>query len=167
MSLQHFPSPNQHHTCSLGGGELFDYCVEQDYLVEGEAICFLRQILDGLQYMHKKMICHLDLKVACNHSNYSSILVQWYTWWCSFSLISITLWYNMSSATWGRDISSKNLLIISCMHPLESCLFGSELSPLPSSDCMIAVRVLDDEKQIMNYYCQSLEVSTLFDMVCQ
>lgn len=50
-------------TCSLGGGELFDYCTEQDYLFENEAVHFLKQILDGLQYMHSKNICHLDLKV--------------------------------------------------------------------------------------------------------
>ena len=49
--------------CSLGGGELFDYCAEQDYLFENETVLFLRQILDGLQYMHSKNICHLDLKV--------------------------------------------------------------------------------------------------------
>ena len=48
----------------LTGGELFDYCVSKDYLMEGEAIMFLKQILDGLNYMHSKSVCHLDLKVS-------------------------------------------------------------------------------------------------------
>ena len=71
--LRDYFLPPVKHICSLSGGELFDYCVEQDYLVEGEAIHFLKQILDGLQYIHKKMICHLDLKVP-SHNNYTSAL---------------------------------------------------------------------------------------------
>lgn len=48
---------------SLSGGELFDYVTTKEYLVEAEAIVFLKQIMDGLEYLHSKSICHLDLKV--------------------------------------------------------------------------------------------------------
>jgi death-associated protein kinase len=36
--------------------------VSKDYLDENEAIFFVKQILDGLNYMHSRSICHLDLK---------------------------------------------------------------------------------------------------------
>ena len=48
---------------SLSGGELFDYCAEKEFLVEGETVHFMKQINSGLQYLHGKNICHLDLKV--------------------------------------------------------------------------------------------------------
>ncbi|KAI3380537.1 hypothetical protein SNEBB_010548 [Seison nebaliae] len=44
------------------GGELFDYIYEKDHLVEKEASQFLHQILNGIDYIHKRKILHLDLK---------------------------------------------------------------------------------------------------------
>ncbi|XP_024129681.1 myosin light chain kinase 2, skeletal/cardiac muscle isoform X2 [Oryzias melastigma] len=47
----------------VGGGELFDRIIDENYtLMELDAIVFIRQICDGLQYMHKMSILHLDLK---------------------------------------------------------------------------------------------------------
>ena len=73
-----------HIYCSLHGGELFDYVIEKDYLDEAEAVYYMTQILEGLDYMHKKNIVHLDLKVgvhggalaAAMMSNYYQLLTR-------------------------------------------------------------------------------------------
>lgn len=49
--------------CRVSGGELFERIVEEDYLMEEDAIDYVRQVLEGLKYMHSKSIVHLDLKV--------------------------------------------------------------------------------------------------------
>ncbi|KAK5610807.1 hypothetical protein CRENBAI_026045 [Crenichthys baileyi] len=47
----------------VGGGELFDRIIDENYtLMELDAVVFIRQICEGLQYMHKMSILHLDLK---------------------------------------------------------------------------------------------------------
>ena len=61
--------------CSVGGGELFERIVDDDFdLKESDCIRFMKQICDGICYMHSKDIVHLDLKpenVMCvsKHSN--------------------------------------------------------------------------------------------------
>lgn len=47
----------------LDGGELFDYLTQKDFLDEGEATHYTKQILGALEYAHSKNIVHLDLKV--------------------------------------------------------------------------------------------------------
>lgn len=44
------------------GGELFDFIAEKDELLESEAIFFMKQILQGLSYLHSQSIGHFDLK---------------------------------------------------------------------------------------------------------
>ncbi|KAM3596638.1 uncharacterized protein V6R79_018439 [Siganus canaliculatus] len=44
------------------GGELFDFIAEKENLLESEAIEFMKQILEGLGFMHNKNIAHFDLK---------------------------------------------------------------------------------------------------------
>lgn len=50
---------------SVDGGELFDRIIDENYtLTELDTIMFVRQICEGLRYMHKMYIIHLDLKVT-------------------------------------------------------------------------------------------------------
>lgn len=44
------------------GGELFEKVVEEDNLTEKQVIRYTRQILYGVQHMHRKHMVHLDLK---------------------------------------------------------------------------------------------------------
>ncbi|XP_041810866.1 death-associated protein kinase 2 isoform X2 [Chelmon rostratus] len=46
----------------VSGGELFDFVAEKENLLESEAIEFMKQILEGLGFMHSKNIAHFDLK---------------------------------------------------------------------------------------------------------
>ncbi|PIK40412.1 putative striated muscle-specific serine/threonine-protein kinase-like [Apostichopus japonicus] len=44
------------------GGELFERIVSQDSITEGEAVFFLKQVIDGVSHMHERNVVHLDLK---------------------------------------------------------------------------------------------------------
>ncbi|KAJ8276867.1 hypothetical protein GJAV_G00068810 [Gymnothorax javanicus] len=47
----------------VDGGELFDRIIDESYnLTELDTVLFIRQITEGLQYMHQMYILHLDLK---------------------------------------------------------------------------------------------------------
>ncbi|XP_044213169.1 death-associated protein kinase 2 isoform X1 [Thunnus albacares] len=46
----------------VSGGELFDFLAQKESLSEEEATQFIKQILDGVQYLHAKRISHFDLK---------------------------------------------------------------------------------------------------------
>ncbi|XP_036394775.1 death-associated protein kinase 2-like [Megalops cyprinoides] len=46
----------------ISGGELFDFIAEKENLSENEAIEFIKQILQGVGFMHSKHIAHFDLK---------------------------------------------------------------------------------------------------------
>ncbi|XP_062060780.1 death-associated protein kinase 2 isoform X1 [Lepus europaeus] len=46
----------------VSGGELFDFLAQKESLSEEEATSFIKQILDGVHYLHTKKIAHFDLK---------------------------------------------------------------------------------------------------------
>ncbi|GCC19697.1 death-associated protein kinase 2 isoform X1 [Chiloscyllium punctatum] len=46
----------------VSGGELFDFLAQKESLSEEEATAFIKQILDGVNYLHSKNIAHFDLK---------------------------------------------------------------------------------------------------------
>ena len=48
---------------SVSGGELFERIIDEDFeLTERECIKYMRQISEGVEYIHKQGIVHLDLK---------------------------------------------------------------------------------------------------------
>ncbi|EHB01303.1 Death-associated protein kinase 1 [Heterocephalus glaber] len=46
----------------VAGGELFDFLAEKESLTEEEATEFLKQILNGVYYLHSLQVAHFDLK---------------------------------------------------------------------------------------------------------
>lgn len=49
--------------CRVSGGELFDFLAQKESLSEEEATQFIKQILEGVHYLHMRNIAHFDLKV--------------------------------------------------------------------------------------------------------
>ncbi|XP_075432207.1 death-associated protein kinase 2 isoform X3 [Ascaphus truei] len=46
----------------VSGGELFDFLAQKESLSEEEATRFIKQILEGVNYLHARKIAHFDLK---------------------------------------------------------------------------------------------------------
>ena len=66
---------------------MFDYVIEKDYLDEAEATYYMKQILEGLAYVHKKSIVHLDMKVqrgaeSGGYEGTEGCRILGVTWWC-------------------------------------------------------------------------------------
>ncbi|XP_059620294.1 muscle M-line assembly protein unc-89-like, partial [Phlebotomus argentipes] len=63
----------------ITGGELFERVVADDFtLTERDCILFLRQICEGVSYMHEKCVVHLDLKpenIMCHTRNSHQIKI--------------------------------------------------------------------------------------------
>ena len=84
-------------TFSVGGGELFERIVDDDFeLKETDCVRFMKQICDGIAYMHVKSIVHLDLKpenVMCvsKHSNQ----VNYHNLFLGYNSLKFILFYNL------------------------------------------------------------------------
>ena len=48
----------------IGGGELFEKLTEMEFISEHTVVYYMKQVLQGLDFMHEKQILHLDLKVS-------------------------------------------------------------------------------------------------------
>ncbi|KAI2660627.1 serine threonine- kinase 17B-like protein [Labeo rohita] len=44
------------------GGEIFDHCVSEELLPEGQITRLIRQMLEGIHLLHQSSVVHLDLK---------------------------------------------------------------------------------------------------------
>lgn len=69
--------------CRVSGGELFDFLAQKESLSEEEATQFIKQILDGVLYLHSKRIAHFDLKVLYVFKAHTRIMhMQGLFWVC-------------------------------------------------------------------------------------
>lgn len=51
--------------CRIEGGELFERVIDDDFiLTEKSCTVFMRQICEGVAFIHKQRILHLDMKVC-------------------------------------------------------------------------------------------------------
>lgn len=49
---------------SAAGGEIFDHCMSEELLPEGQITRLIRQMLEGIHLLHQSSVVHLDLKVS-------------------------------------------------------------------------------------------------------
>jgi len=48
---------------SVRGGELFEFIETEGHVTEHVTVRLLRQVLEGVQFLHSHNILHLDIKV--------------------------------------------------------------------------------------------------------
>lgn len=107
----------------VSGGELFDFLAQKESLSEEEATQFIKQILEGVNYLHTRKIAHFDLKVCLLYSIWTCSLFRagwkWKAHWNNPIILGGL----------GRDILSKRQKHISCSAFVaqgDSALFGWE-----------------------------------------
>ncbi|TNN35285.1 Death-associated protein kinase 3 [Liparis tanakae] len=63
----------------VSGGELFDFLAQKESLSEEEATQFIKQILEGVNYLHARKIAHFDLKVGPDQASAGRTGPTWFT----------------------------------------------------------------------------------------
>jgi len=54
---------------SIKGGELFEFIETEGHVDEDVTVRLLRQVLEGVQFLHTHNILHMDIKVhVCRHN---------------------------------------------------------------------------------------------------
>ena len=67
----------------INGGEFFEYCMAAGALGEPQAQCFWRQLVSGVDYLHRGGICHRDI---------SKQSLGWSLFWLTPSFKSWRIW---------------------------------------------------------------------------
>jgi serine/threonine protein kinase len=75
---------------------LFEYLAEKESFEEDEAVFFLRQLLDGLSFLHRRHVVHLDIKPE-------NILLIQESSGCSIKLIDFGLARKLDPETPERE----------------------------------------------------------------
>lgn len=57
---------------SAAGGEIFNQCVSDEAFCEEDVKRLMRQILEGVSFLHQNNVVHLDLKVSSPNRQMSS-----------------------------------------------------------------------------------------------
>lgn len=80
----------------ISGGELFERVINDDFiLTEKACVMFMRQICEGIEFMHNNSILHLDLKVRSSFlfSNaaylFTSVWLLYYSLHKSTEIVSV------------------------------------------------------------------------------
>lgn len=58
---------------SAAGGEIFNQCVSDEAFLEEDVKRLMRQILEGVSFLHQNNVVHLDLKVS-SHISFISVV---------------------------------------------------------------------------------------------
>ncbi|KAL9700392.1 hypothetical protein quinque_003833 [Culex quinquefasciatus] len=97
------------------GGELFERVIDDDFvLTEKACAVFMKQICEGMEYIHSRSIIHLDMKVmfgtpeftAPEVLNYDEI--YFYTDMWSLGVICYVLLSGLSPFVGGNDLATMN-----------------------------------------------------------
>ncbi|CAB1324014.1 unnamed protein product [Coregonus sp. 'balchen'] len=142
----------------VDGGELFDRIIDENYkLTELDTVLFIRQICEGLQYMHRMYILHLDLKfLAPEVINYEFVSFPTDMW--SLGVITYMLLTGLSPFLGDDDNETLNN-ILACQWNFEE----EEFTDISEEAKDFITRLLVKSKSWRMSASQSLKHSWLSD----
>lgn len=107
----------------ISGGELFERIIDEDFeLTEREVIKYMLQIIDGVNFIHKQGIVHLDLKpenIMCINKTGSKIKLIDFGLARRLGNLKLNLWFSLSSVrrVWNDSPADKQFI---CHHMADS-----------------------------------------------